>query len=1073
MRQLKYALLCLLIVGRGFNRGAAEVSQDTLLQATGVTGGLVVVIGCPDPKVLMSYQAGDAFLVHGLDTDGDRIDRARAYIQDKGVYGRVSVTEFDGREMPYGDNVVNCLVVYDTLSDAASDIMRCLAPRGVAVVRTKGNEAWLAQIPFPRSRVSTDFVMFTKPVPSAIDDWTHFLHGPDNNALAEDTVVGPPRHMQWRAGPMWGRHHDAEKGTYPTLRNLLSARGRLVCLVDQTESSDMTVPSQWALVARDAFSGVRLWQRNLQVKAVTDHKHKWGLEEVWRQVILDESYAYAALAPDAPLSAMDIDTGRVIRNYTGTNGFSEVIKTENTLLLVMPDHRILAVQAETGQTLWQWEAGEEGEIIRITLAAANGRVFVKTEHSVVCLDAAEGTLLWRRPLPQSEKRITLYFPREKLIVQDGVVLVSYAGKDPVSLNRDAREFLGSHPRVREYDGKLAALSVADGRILWQAPYYPNLEGAPGEIYVSEGTVWLGPDFAEPRDLQTGAIKQDRPVIRRVWTDGHHYRCYPGKATSQYVLTAKRGIEFIDLKGENHSRNNWTRGTCRVGVLPCNGLVYAPPHSCGCYSEAQLIGFWALAGERSVKGEERRVKEDRGLRLEKGPAYDDFHPSPFTPHTSKDWPTLRHDNERSGSTDGVLAQRLKQAWCTPLGGRLSALTLAQGRVFVAQIDAHTVHALDAASGERLWQYTVGGRVDSPPTLFQELVLFGSADGYVYCLRAMDGALVWRFLAAPQHRYAVAFDQVESVWPVHGSVLVQQGVAYVAAGRSSHLDGGIWLYGLDPATGRVVAQHRIESEHPVVTDPPDNADTYAKQIKQNMLDYKTFLAADRSDAFSMQGAINDVLVGDQDSIYLRHLRLDRDLVPQQQRRMHLYSVSTLLDDYGHNRADWLLGSGNQSRLSVAFPWYAKRRYMSVAYGTALAFDAQTVWSMRGSHPGLSRPVSYTLSAEPRSQVVNRDFPDTWPGPKKTKTGKDSDDENWSAPLSWVPRALIRAGDSVVVSGREGDKGVLQVVSSRTGKVQGTHPLSASPVWDGLAVTGGCLYVTLEDGSVLCMQGVRDPE
>ena len=31
---------------------------------------------------------------------------------------------------------------------------------------------------------------------------------------------------------------------------------------------------------------------------------------------------------------------------------------------------------------------------------------------------------------------------------------------------------------------------------------------------------------------------------------------------------------------------------------------------------------------------------------------------------------------------------------------------------------------------------------------DAVLFGSADGCVYCLRASDGAIVWRFRAAPR-------------------------------------------------------------------------------------------------------------------------------------------------------------------------------------------------------------------------------------------------------------------------------------------------------------------------------------
>ena len=47
-----------------------------------------------------------------------------------------------------------------------------------------------------------------KPVPPNIDEWPHYLHGPDNNAVARDTVVGPPRRMQWVAGPRYARSDE-------------------------------------------------------------------------------------------------------------------------------------------------------------------------------------------------------------------------------------------------------------------------------------------------------------------------------------------------------------------------------------------------------------------------------------------------------------------------------------------------------------------------------------------------------------------------------------------------------------------------------------------------------------------------------------------------------------------------------------------------------------------------------------------------------------------------------------------------------------------------------------------------
>ncbi|MHC4681197.1 MAG: outer membrane protein assembly factor BamB family protein, partial [Planctomycetota bacterium] len=74
-------------------------------------------------------------------------------------------------------------------------------------------------------------------------------------------------------------------------------------------------------------------------------------------------------------------------------------------------------------------------------------------------------------------------------------------------------------------------------------------------------------------------------------------------------------------------------------------------------------------------------------------------------------------------------------------------VAGGKVLVAGVDTHTVHALGVEDGKDIWKYTVGSRVDSPPTLHDGLAVFGSADGRAYCLRAADGALVWRFDAAP--------------------------------------------------------------------------------------------------------------------------------------------------------------------------------------------------------------------------------------------------------------------------------------------------------------------------------------
>ena len=47
-------------------------------------------------------------------------------------------------------------------------------------------------------------------------------------------------------------------------------------------------------------------------------------------------------------------------------------------------------------------------------------------------------------------------------------------------------------------------------------------------------------------------------------------------------------------------------------------------------------------------------------------------------------------------------------------------------------------------------------------------------------------------------ATAYEQIESAWPVSGSVLMEQDTVYCAAGRSAFLDGGLRLLRLDPQT-----------------------------------------------------------------------------------------------------------------------------------------------------------------------------------------------------------------------------------------------------------------------------------
>jgi len=1050
--------------------GARAESAKEILDATGVKGGLIVHLGCGDGKLTVALRANDSYLVHGLDSDAKNISTARQLAAKAKLEGKVTFDVLRSSSLPYTDNLVNLIVAGDLGKVSPAEAMRVIRPGGVLYTR-KGDK-WTATV---------------KPRPKEIDEWTHFLHSASGNPVSGDTVVDPPRHMQWLASPLWDRNHHK----LASITSIVTADGRLFYIMDSGPSANMSVEGKWSLVARDAFNGVLLWRKSMASWAYQAYGFRSGPVQLPRTLVVGPKCVYAPLEMSAAVSAIDPATGKVIRTYKETAGAEELILIDGVLLAVsgaplaeqagidpalrnklkFPNSKtIVAIKAETGKVLWKWSDTDTGALMPLTLAAEDNRVFFESGRNAVCLNLATGKQIWTssQPAPEPPKTTETTKTTKKkkgnsfgtqrrtgwsvasLTVSDGVVLLADGGR-------------------------LQAFSSTDGKHLWNNGANIGLCRSPAEMFVIGGLVWQGPKFTEGRDLRTGKIKEHNTITDDIWTAGHHHRCYRNKATTRYILTGYRGIEFLDIFGKDHTRNNWIRGTCQYGIMPANGLIYAPSHACGCFMEAKLLGFWATAPQR------KPITSAPVSQLQKGPAYG----KASNPKSkSDDWPTYRGDALRSGSTPAKLPAALKSAWRTEIGGRITPPVVAGGLVIVASIDTHRVIALDTADGKPKWTFAAGGRVDSPPTIYNGLVLFGAADGWVYCLAASDGREVWRFRVAPRDRRTIAMDQIESVWPVHGSVLIEGGLAYASAGRSSYLDGGIYMVALDPATGKKVHESVVSTGHPKVRNREKaaaEAKIAKKNFSQNATDHKTFIDPDRSDAFSMGGTTTDVLVSDGTSIYLRTLRFDRKCVRQPTHGRHIFSTTALLDGAENHRSHWAVGTGDFRRTNIAYSWIANQKdglragqKLSVPYGLMLSYSPQTVWGVK--RPGRNGG-SYQLFAQESTPFSPDDkhLPDFRPANDRTTPA-----QKWSTRLPMRPRAMLQAGDTLVLAGMsetplQGDPhatfegragGLLRTASAIDGKTLAHRELKSPPVWDGLAAAGGKLYMSAMDGSVTCM-------
>ena len=1030
-----------------------------VLQQAGVKGGLVVHVGCGDGRLTAALAAGDGYLVHGLDADPENVEAARGHLRSLGVYGKLSVDRFDGQHLPYIDNGVNLLVTEDLGRVSMDEVMRVLSPRGVACVR-KGTQ-WHKTV---------------KPRPDEIDEWTHYLHGPDNNATSHDRLVSSPFHVQWVCGPKWARHHNHLSSTSA----MVTSGGRLFAIVDEGPAATLALPPKWMLVARDAFSGVVLWKKPLGPWEGHLRPFRSGPTELARRLVAVGDEVYVTLGYNQPVTALDAATGQIVRTYAETEDAVEIICDGGVLYVVAGtidpqqyaealrrgrpsppprDKRILAIQAATGKVVWQKSDTDTGELLPTTLCVGPRRVFFQSTSHVVCLDRASGEVSWKAPRPVRTDRLAWSAPT--LVMHEDVVLSADCA---APAQASAREGDGDQvkwtvtartKRGEASMGKLIAFSAGDGKELWRCPTAQGYN-APADVFVADGLVWASyapqrntTDFTEGRDLHTGEVKR-RLETDAVFTVAHHHRCYRNKATDRFILLGRTGIELIPLDGTKPVRHCWVRGACQYGVMPANGLLYAPPHSCACYIQSKLSGFWALAGRSRVESRESRARN----RLEKGPAYG--HPSTLNPQlsTPHDWPTFRHDPGRTGRTKATIPAKLQLAWDVDLGGRLSSPVVADGKLLVAAVDTHAVHALDAGTGKQLWRHTVGGRVDSPPTIDRGLAVFGCADGFVYCLRLADGKLVWRFQAAPMDRRIVAFDQIESLWPVTGSVLVHDGVVYSTAGRSSYLDGGMYLHRLDLATGKLLTEKRFYNRDPKTGEQPE-------AIIEDV---------------EMPGALPDVLVYDGQHVYLRDKVLDLNGEEQKSFVTHLYSSAGLLDDAWWHRTYWLWGERTWGRASG---WGVMPRYRPS--GRLLVTDETTVFGYgRKRVTGNSLQGYHLFRADKQVKTLDRKIKNNNVALMKyQKPAKVI--EHWSREVPLVVRAMVltddvlfTAGPVMAAGGESADEptfdadspAVLTAFRTEDGQELSHRKLKSQAVFDGLVAAYGKLFLSTVDGKVVCL-------
>jgi outer membrane protein assembly factor BamB len=851
--------------------------------------------------------------------------------------------------------------------------------------------------------------------------------------------------------------------------------GRIVSIIDKGPAGIIgkTVPDKWMLEARDAFNGVLLWEHPVpdwgwrQWKPELEELEDWSLTAhrrlipitLPRRLVTIDGLVYVTMGVRAPVTAFDGATGKTVRKYKGTEGTDEILYKDGILYLtVRPDVReisfkdkkpslkelaskkpvdaineaamVMAVDAKSGKVIWKTDTET---VIPYTLATDGKRIVYHTGKELKCLDGNDGKVKWN--IAETTTEANRWNVHQTLLLYKDIVLISL----PTT--------------------KCQAYDLNTGKLLWSGKggRRTAFSASPIDMFVIDDLLWFtsGQEY-QGLDVHTGEVKKTLDLPTYFHSPGHHLRCYRAKATSRYILDNKRGIEFMDITGKKHQKNDWVRGACRYGIIPANGLIYSTPTPCSCYQTVQLKGFNALSSKATVIRPENLVF--------RGSAYGQVRREPADKGS---WPTLRGDNSRQGISTEKPGADLKSGWQRKLGGKITQPIVAGGRLYVVSRSQNKLYALDAGDGSIVWEYDTPAEVDSSPTYHEGLLIFGGRDGYVYCLRASDGKLVWVFRAAPDGRQIVSYGRLESSWPVHGNVLVlkeaQRDVVYFAAGRNTYLDSGIYIMGIDAFTGKGIYRRHL------VNEPMDNEKPYQPH--------------------ELEGAMPDIFVFDGKYLSMQSKVFDRKLnsveLPD---KPHIYATGGFLDDNAWHRNFWLYAPGwtRMNKLLNTFP----------NTGQLLCHDGNLTYGVKyfTEKSGQSRIMfpeekGYYLFCDKDSEMYD-DLLLFSESPEKKKASSRSEVKDWEEADSrvwskWIPvrvRAMVKTAENLFVCGpadvipkddpmapfQGRAKGQLWAVDAGSGEKLAEYTLDSSPVFDGMIAAYGKLYFSLEDGSVACWQG-----
>jgi len=597
-----------------------------IVKESGISQGYCVVLGAGEGQLAYELARQTKLRIVGVDDDAKRVDKARKYLKDAGVYGsRVTIQYVPSlSELPFPSRFANLVVSERMISQGkcvgtAAEAFRILCPGGATYlgrpakarkkVSQKKLENWLKEAALNFGIEDNDSGLWAKimrdPTPGS-GWWSHEYGDADNSANGRETLQGATGtqdlEVQWIGLP--GPRANADRnGRKPSP---LAINGRLF------------IQGLHRIAALDAYNGAILW--SLEIPDL----ERFNMPRDCSNWCADDDYVYAAIKGkcwrlDAanghvskvydlvtdPRKDWEYDWGYIARSgdkifgsavkqgtafteFWGGSGQGWYDATSGEATDKVCSDSFFALMKDSGETAWTYS---NGLIINSTITISDGRVyFVECRNQkakasqarrmgmsefwddqyLVSLNADNGEKLWEKPIDTA----------------DGIVMfhLSY-GSDSLYL-------------VSSGDNKynLYAYDAAAGTAKWnttEAWASNNHGGHMARPAVVGNTVFMRPYTFDASSGEKLEVKMPGGG------------CGTYAATSGAIIFRAGNVTMWDMSTQAVTSWHRLRPDCWLSTIPACGLVLSPEAgggcSCGSWMETSIA--FAPIDSKEAKNEQ--------------------------------------------------------------------------------------------------------------------------------------------------------------------------------------------------------------------------------------------------------------------------------------------------------------------------------------------------------------------------------------------------------------------------------------------------------------------------------------